>query len=815
MSYTIPPNTKKVLFIETNEETKIKKQKQNFCALYNGKQLEDKQNYNTYLFKIDKDFIIIDIDGEHAYKYVRKLLKKHNVDKYQRTKSISNINNINMYKYHYYFNNNLNIQNNRSIGQLELFVDKLLFEDTEQFNNKINLNDLPDINMDFYNDLLKYVKPQENKNDNEIPKGPKDEIIKKTMQDDKIIKETMKDDNYNDDFIDDEEITTTTTENKPHKIPKKPKDEVINNTNNIDDKELKIMELVDILDTWRANDYNQWYTVGQALCNIDNEYINIYDSFSKKAINKYNIKDINNKWIEFKKPKSKDKKKLSLGTLRKYANEDNHDLYVLWCKKWKQTEIYLYNEIKENFEIKNFKINNPCMYATINYENELIIRDRREFMNLYENLTYSSYNAETGQIVSVGFISDWLKDINIRTYEKMDFLPMQTAPNNIFNVFDGYNVLKTNTSNNDDDDLNFENSLIFKHLKNLCNNDENVIDYVIKFLARKIKHPYKNTNTALIFKSKPGAGKNIFFDWLGDVIIGSKYYLDTEKPELLFGRFTSLLENKILVVVNETSGKDTFNLNENIKAAITAKENIIEHKGLKPYKNNNNVGYIFLTNNDNPIKIPHDDRRFCGIECNNGICNNAVYFKNLIDEMNSGKYNKIMYDYLLNIDCENYDFTNNRPITSFYEDMKEMNTPLIVKFFRHILLCGDEKYFGAALFKEFNDFIKANNYKCEYTTTKFGVDVKKFKGINKKKSNFIEYIIDRKELKKYLIDEYKMEFVEEENEPNEPYIKNEKKKINNIEYVQKKEFEEEEPSTYRSINRLLNQFDNDDDFIDE
>ena len=85
----------------------------------------------------------------------------------------------------------------------------------------------------------------------------------------------------------------------------------------------------------------------------------------------------------------------------------------------------------------------------------------------------------------------------------------------------------------------------------------------------------------------------------------------------------------------------------------------------------------------------------------------------------------------------------------------------------------------------------------------------------KKKSNFIEYIIDRKELKKYLIDEYKMEFVEEENEPNEPYIKNEKKKINNIEYVQKKEFEEEEPSTYRSINRLLNQFDNDDDFIDE
>ena len=87
---TLPNGTKKIYFAKSEIKDEVTQQKQKFCALYNGKQLEDKQNYNTYLFKIDKDFIIIDIDGEHAYKYVRKLLKKHNVDKYQRTKSISN-----------------------------------------------------------------------------------------------------------------------------------------------------------------------------------------------------------------------------------------------------------------------------------------------------------------------------------------------------------------------------------------------------------------------------------------------------------------------------------------------------------------------------------------------------------------------------------------------------------------------------------------------------------------------------------------------------------------------------------------------------
>ncbi len=36
----------------------------------------------------------------------------------------------------------------------------------------------------------------------------------------------------------------------------------------------------------------------------------------------------------------------------------------------------------------------------------------------------------------------------------------------------------------------------------------------------------------------------------------------------------------------------------------------------------------------------------------------------------------------LNIDCENYDFTNNRPITDFNNDMKDINTSLIVNFFK-------------------------------------------------------------------------------------------------------------------------------------
>ena len=53
-----------------------------------------------------------------------------------------------------------------------------------------------------------------------------------------------------------------------------------------------------------------------------------------------------------------------------------------------------------------------------------------------------------------------------------------------------------------------------------------------------------------------------------------------------------------------------------------------------------------MTNNDNPLKITADDRRFCGIECYNAICNDKDYFNALKKEIDSGDYDKSFYDFI-------------------------------------------------------------------------------------------------------------------------------------------------------------------------
>ena len=416
-----------------------------------------------------------------------------------------------------------------------------------------------------------------------------------------------------------------------------------------------------------------------------------------------------------------------------------------------------YDTIKKEFELNNFKILDPISFATIKKDGGLIIRSKKEFYDVYENLSYKGIN-KAKEEEEKPFIKQWLQDKNNRTYNNIDFLPMQQAPLNVYNTFRGYEAEKKELFN-----VDIMNSKIMMHIKHLCDNDDNATDYFIKTLARKLQQPYNLTNTALIFKSKEGAGKDLFFNWLGNKIIGSEYYFNTDKPELLFGKFNSVIENKILVIMNETSGKDTYSINENIKCAITAEINTIEHKGQKPYKNANNIQYIFLTNNDNPVKVPHGDRRFCGIECDNTICNNKEYFDALIAEMNREQYDKAFYNYLMSIDVNNYDFTNNRPITKFYNDMKEMNKPTLIIFLETIIEKNYKQQFykvvSSSLFLDFNDFLNKFNFKIPITITKFIRDIKKIDGVDSIRSPTTRYInFDIEKLKQHLIKEYNIEF---------------------------------------------------------
>ncbi len=84
----------------------------------------------------------------------------------------------------------------------------------------------------------------------------------------------------------------------------------------------EIMDLLDLLNQSRYDTYNYWVQVGQALYNTNNDYLCIWDKWSSKS-SKYKIGECEEKWLTF----STGENKVTIGTIKYYAKQDNPEAY--------------------------------------------------------------------------------------------------------------------------------------------------------------------------------------------------------------------------------------------------------------------------------------------------------------------------------------------------------------------------------------------------------------------------------------------------------------------------------------------------------
>ena len=74
-------------------------------------------------------------------------------------------------------------------------------------------------------------------------------------------------------------------------------------------------------------------------------------------------------------------------------------------------------------------------------------------------MTKNKNDVEITETKQCNFVTDWMKDVNIRTYKTMVFEPCKVLPKDQFNLWDGWKASKLPPTK-----LKFENSLIYKHL---------------------------------------------------------------------------------------------------------------------------------------------------------------------------------------------------------------------------------------------------------------------------------------------------------------------------------------------------------------
>jgi putative DNA primase/helicase len=146
----------------------------------------------------------------------------------------------------------------------------------------------------------------------------------------------------------------------------------------------------------------------------------------------------------------------------------------------------------------------------------------------------------------------------------------------------------------------------------ICAGDEESIKYIHAWIARPLQNPLKKNKTALIIKdTNQGTGKS----WFAEVVahlhgkFGNENIGDMKN---ICGNFNGLIDNQTLIVVNELENADNslFYNDSRLKDLISEDKVSIEYKGVDAKSRDIFANFIFISNNEMPIRITDKDRRY-------------------------------------------------------------------------------------------------------------------------------------------------------------------------------------------------------------
>lgn len=169
----------------------------------------------------------------------------------------------------------------------------------------------------------------------------------------------------------------------------------------------------------------------------------------------------------------------------------------------------------------------------------------------------------------------------------------------------------------------------------LCNNNAHLFDWTLDWFAALFQRPGLHAETALVLTGKQGTGKNI----VGELILGrtfdGRHARVTTHTKQVLGEFNDILSGLCLLVLDEV-GLTTVPEYNATKGLITGHTIDINRKGIRIDTERSMLHVLFLSNDDVPLKIAPDDRRFAFYHLSETRQNDATFFAAIERELDEG-----------------------------------------------------------------------------------------------------------------------------------------------------------------------------------
>jgi hypothetical protein len=349
-----------------------------------------------------------------------------------------------------------------------------------------------------------------------------------------------------------------------------------------------------------------------------------------------------------------------------------------------------YHRDKEEFEKNHVKIMYPPMFVATDNDN-LILQNETNCIASHKHLKTTVVN-DKGKSVRTSFIHKWICDEHIRLYRNLVFIPPPASYDlQDYNSWRDFTQEKIELPDNFDADTNTYIKEFREFIANLFGDVKENIDFFIAWCANIIQNPSKRSSVCMVLYSmEEGAGKNMIIKTI-EKCIGECYvnYI-SDVGNQLFGKHAAAEMNKLLIVLNEVKGKDTYANTDLFKTRITDDKREVELKGKDMIQINNYANYVINTNNVNMVNAGDNDRRFCVLDCNNKKLADKLYFKNYEDNVNQNSVAiRCIYEYLKTFNIPeivpDLIFSNHRPKTELYKDLVDCNKEKEWDFLEHFV----------------------------------------------------------------------------------------------------------------------------------
>jgi len=527
--------------------------------------------------------------------------------------------------------------------------------------------------------------------------------------------------------------------------------------------------------------HDDWMKTGTIIKNLLDDF-DIWDQWSKtdNEVYKKNEKGfLKTKWRSFKDDR------LGLPHLKKLAKEYNKKLYDSYFKVVKVlnpdfideegSEEYIdelnddkFLKIAEQFEKRHCFIVNKSFYLK-QTSNDIIFFSESKITQSYKHIICSDrIDKKTGK--KQLFIKNWIEgNKNKRRYEDCDFYPHPLkCPKHVFNLWLPFEIEKYKK-----DYIKNEEALkfILNHIKILCNHEDNIFEYFIKWIGQMLQYPATKTIIPVLI-SDEGAGKGTLIQLMRKMLGNKRVFESSDPKRDVFGSFNNLMASAYFVVLNEV-GQQDLEVGK-FKQLITDGSLVINNKGISAIDTTSYHRFIITTNKEEPVSTKKGDRRNLIIRSSDELCGKKEYFSKMYELLDDINVIRTVYDYFMNIPNLDKFGLISLPTTEYQRDLQELSISPIESCIINLVqdntiqnIDNIIKMTSNELFNYFNAYITSQKIEYNINSLKFHVRLKhlNIKGIDTSKSRTCNYkTIDINEVKQYFNIVDNIDFTDEENE---------------------------------------------------